>query len=327
MGGRKLSDLAEYAGRLHESERRSYPRRLAPLSCGCAFDALKGVRAVIFDVYGTLVNYWRPGFEARQSREALLVEAFSGVVGRFAMGETLAAVNPAAPPAQTLCDFYNGLLALNRQKSAGGGTEVPEVRVEEIWSAIAMILKRNGYKTAPAWGGGAEFARRLAYTYNFLSMGRELYPGAAAALKKLKNDNIALGILSNAQFYTPIDLTLMLRDQSAGEINDYNELFDADLTFLSCDYGFIKPSEALYRRLFDALYEYRITPGQTVIAGNDLSEDIAPAAALGMRTALFCGDGLMVLGRDGAGAGVTPDITFCEWEELPGKISFHGEME
>jgi putative hydrolase of the HAD superfamily len=319
-----VSDLAEYARRLHESERRSYPRRLEPLSHDSAFGALNGVRAVIFDVYGTMVNYWRDGFEARQAREALLVEAFSGVVDRFGMGEALSAINPAAPPAQTLCDFYNGLLALNRQKFADGGAALPEARVEEVWAAIAMILKRNGYRAESAPGGAAGFARRLAYTYNFLSMGRELYPGATAALKRLKEANIALGILSNAQFYTPIDLTLMLRDQSAGAIDDYNELFDADLTFLSCEHGFVKPSEALYRRLFDALYEYGIAPNQTVIAGNDLTEDIAPAAALGMRTALFRGDAKMAFGMD---AGVTPDIVFYEWAELPEKISFHGEPE
>jgi len=325
-----LSDLAEYALRLHESERRAYPRRLKPLRCGSAFNTLKGVRAVIVDVYGTMVNYWRPGFEERGSREALLVEAFSGVVDRFGMGETLAAMNPADPPGKTLCGFYNGLLAINRQKSMGEGVALPEVRVEEVWSVIALMLKRNGYDAdarAPRPCGAEDFARCLAYTYNFLSMGRELYPGAASALKKLKNGNMALGILSDAQFYTPIDLTLMLREQSGGKIVDYGELFDTDLTFLSCEYGFVKPSEALYRRLFDALYEYQITPDQTVIVGNDLSTDIAPAAALGMRTALFCGDDLMVFGMDSDGDGVVPDIVFYEWEELPEKIQFHGEMD
>ncbi len=326
-----MSDLAEYARRLHESERRVYPRRLKPLRHESARDALKGVRAVIVDVYGTMVNYWRPGFEERGSREALLVEAFAGVVDRFGMGETLAAMNPADLPAKTLCDFYNGLLALNRQKSTGGGTAPPEVRVEEVWSVIALMLKRNGYGAdarAPRHGDPAEFARRLAYTYNFLSMGRELYPGVSNALKRLKDSNIVLGMLSDAQFYTPIDLTLMLRDQSGGKIVDCGELFDTDLTFLSCEYGFVKPSETLYRRLFDALYEYHITPDQTVVVGNDLATDIAPAAALGMRTALFCGDDLMVFGRDGGGDGedgVVPDIVFYEWDELPEKIRFHGE--
>jgi len=321
-----LSDLAEYARRLHESERRAYPRRLAPLRHESAHDTLKGVRAVIADVYGTMVNYWRPGFEGRDTREALLVEAFSGIVDRFGMGETLAAMNPADPPAKTLCDFYNGLLAINRQKSVGEGNALPEVRVEEVWSVIALMLKRNGYDAgAPLRGDPAGFARRLAYTYNFLSMGRELYPGVSSALKKLRDSNIALGILSDAQFYTPVDLTLMLRDQSGGRVVDYCELFDTDLTFLSCEYGFVKPSGTLYRRLFDALYEYHIAPDQTVVVGNDLTTDIAPAAALGMRTALFCGDDLMVFGRDGGGDGVVPDIVFYDWEELPERLLFHGE--
>ena len=323
-----MSDLAEYARRLHESERRSYPRRLNPLRLESARDTLRGVRAVIADVYGTMVNYWRPGFERRDSREALLLEAFSGVVDRFGMGETLAAMNPAETPAETLCGFYNGLLAMGREKSAGGGNALREARVEEVWSVIALMLKRNGYDAAASpWRGAPEdFARCLAYTYNFLSMGRELYPGVSGALKKLKDGNIALGILSDAQFYTPVDLTLMLRDQSGGRIADCGELFDPDLTFLSCEYGFVKPSEALYRRLFDALYEYHITPDQTVIVGNDLAADVAPAAALGMRTALFCGDDLMAFGRD-AGGGAVPDIVFCDWAELPERLLFHGEPE
>jgi len=320
-----LSDLAEYARRLHENGRRGYKRSINACGYESAHAALKGVRAAIFDVYGTMVNYWRPGFEARETREGLLLGAFEEIVSRFGMGDVLAGMNPGEPPAKTLNDFYNGLLALNHQKSAGKGIEFPEVRVEEVWSVIVMMLKRNGYdvdRHAP--GNAGDFARYLGYTYNFFSMGRELYPGVVDALKRLRGNNIALGILSDAQFYTPVDLTLLLRDQSGGAVDDYNELFDVDLTFLSCEYGFVKPSEVLFRRLFDALYEYQITPEQTVFAGNDLSVDIKPAAALGMRTALFCGDDVMLFGGD---ADVVPDIVFDSWEELADKISFHGEME
>jgi len=320
-----LSDLAEYARRLHENERRAYQRVITPAGYNCAHESLKGVRAVIFDVYGTMVNYWRPGFEAREARDGLLLEAFAEISARFGMGDVLMAMNPQESPAKTLSDFYNGLIALNHQKSVNRGIEFPEVRVEEVWAVIVLMLKRNGYDVnRHASGAPADFARYLAYTYNFLSMGRDLYPGVADALKRLKGDNIALGILSDAQFYTPIDLTLLLRDQSGGGVDDYNELFDVDLTFLSCEYGFVKPGEVLFRRLFDALYEYQITPAQTVFVGNDLSADIKPAAALGMRTALFCGDGVMLFGSD---SGVVPDIVFSSWGDLPNIISFHGEQE
>ena len=325
-----LSNLAEYARRLHERERRSYQRSLTPLKGECAFGALKGVRAAIFDVYGTLVNYWRPGFETRAARDALLLEAFAGVASRFGMGEVLERMNPREPAAKTLNDFYNYLLAMNYQKAADRGAVLPEVRVEEVWSVIVMMLKRNGYDVSahlPDGAAEADFARYLAFTYNFLSMGRELYPGAADALKRLKENNIVLGILSDAQFYTPVDLTLLLRDQSGGKVDDWNELFDTDLTFLSCEYGFVKPSETLFRRLFDALYEYQILPAQTVFVGNDLLIDINPAATLGMRTALFCGDDVMVFGGGEGGEDIVPDIVFEKWEELPDLISFHGEME
>jgi len=323
-----LSGLAEYARRLHEKERRVYERNLVPLGFNHAADSLKGVRAVIFDVYGTLVNYWRPGFESRERREVLLTEAFSEIVERFAMKEVLSKMNPAGLSADTLRDFYHGLIALNHEKAVSGGAEFPEVRVEEVWSVIVMMLKRNGYNvTANAPDGGvADFARYLAYTYNFVGMGRVLYSGVVDALRKLKADNIVLGILADGQFYTPLDLTLLLREQSGGKIDDYNELFDPDLTFFSYQYGFTKPSEILYRRLFDALYEYHILPSQTVFVGNDLITDIRPASAFGMKTALFCGDDVMVFGNNGdIDAAIVPDIVFESWDELPNLISFHGE--
>jgi len=323
-----LSDLAEYARRLHEKERRVYERVLVPMSCNHAADSLNGVRAVIFDVYGTLVNYWRPGFESRDRRESLLTEAFSEIAERFAMKEVLSKMNTAGLPSDTLRDFYHGLIALNHEKASIGGAEFPEVRVEEVWSVIVMMLKRNGYDAvanAPE-GGAADFARYIAYTYNFVGMGRALYSGAADALKKLKADNIVLGILADGQFYTPIDMTLLFREQSGGKIDDYNELFDPDLTFFSYQYGFTKPSEVLYRRLFDALYEYHILPSQTLFIGNDLSTDIRPATAFGMKTALFCGDDVMVFGEsEGVDADIVPDIVFESWDELPELVSFHGE--
>jgi FMN phosphatase YigB (HAD superfamily) len=82
----------------------------------------------------------------------------------------------------------------------------------------------------------------------------------------------------------------------------------------------------LYRRLFDALYEYNILPSQTVFAGNDLSTDILPAATFGMKTALFCGDDVMVFGEGGhIDSDIVPDIIFESWDELPELVSFHGE--
>jgi len=330
-----VSDLAEYASSLHEKESRVFDRVLKPRSCQARFQTLKGVRAVIFDVYGTLVNYWRSGFQSVQEREKTLLEAFSKLAVRFDMEETLVRMNPADAPGKTLSDFYHGLIALNHEKARGKGVEYPEIRIEQIWSVIVMMLERNGYSRerrcmagdrAFTFADTAGFARSIAYTYNFLSMGRVLYPDVTQALRKLKEDNIVLGIVSNAQFYTPIDLTLLFREQSGGKIEDFNELFDPDLTFFSYEYGVSKPDNLLFRKLFDALYEYHITPSQTVFVGNDLLIDIAPAQALGMKTAFFCGDDAMAFQHD-LGSEIIPDMIFHKWDEFAQEICFHGEME
>jgi putative hydrolase of the HAD superfamily len=133
-----------------------------------------------------------------------------------------------------------------------------------------------------------------------------------------------LGIVSNAQFYTPIDLSLFVRDQGGDRYDDYTELFDDDLTFFSYEYGIAKPGLFLFRKLYDALYEYHILPKQTVFVGNDLAADIEPAAEVGMKTALFCGDRRSAF-LHGLQGRVVPDIAFSDYAELPSVLSFHGE--
>jgi putative hydrolase of the HAD superfamily len=198
-------------------------------------------------------------------------------------------------------------------------------KIEEVWDVIIMILKRRGYKPEKYSPGlTRDFSRFLAYTYNFHSLGRQLYPGTVSALEMLKAQNIVIGVLSNAQFYTPIDLTLLIREQSHGNIDDFNELFEVDLTFFSFEYGVAKPNQILFRKLYDALYEFEILPSQTVLVGNDLSSDIQPAIEAGMKTAFFTGDKTGAFLHDLSGK-VIPDLSFQSWDELPQLISFHSE--
>ena len=120
-----------------------------------------------------------------------------------------------------------------------------------------------------------------------------------------------------------MDLTLLIRDQSNGKYDDYLELFDIDLTFYSYEYGFSKPNQLLFRRLYDALYEYHILPSQTVMVGNDLLIDIDPAKRAGMKTALFTGDSSMLFTH--GHTDIIPDLTFDDWETFSEKISFFSE--
>ena len=322
-----MSDLAEYARNLHEKETKKYNREIYPVDYPSNAEKVTDIRAVICDVYGTLLNYWKPGFESPEARSKSLLNSFKEVAERFGMVPILSKISPNDAPEKTLSDFYNGTIALNHEKAVKSGVNFPEVKIEDVWSLLLMILKRNGYNASQYFQvDEPEIPRYIAFTYNFLSLGRQLYPGVVETIEELKRNNIVIGILSNAQFYTPVDLTLMLRDQSGGRYDDYLELFDIDLTFYSYEYGVSKPNQLLFRRLYDALYEYHILPSQTIFIGNDLSVDIQPAQEAGMRTAFFAGDRETAFFHDLDGQ-VIPDITFKHWSELSSKISFYEEKE
>lgn len=320
-----MSDIAEFARILHEKEARKYERQILPLAYPSKTEKLTDIRAVICDVYGTLINYWKPDFQDSQTRTESLQYAFKEIIHRFSMTNVLNEINGNESPEKTLSDFYHGLIAIQHEKMTIKGIDFPEVKIENIWDIIIMLLKRRGYNPQQHFNGDIkDFSRYLAYFYNFQSLGRQLYDGVVDSLAALKQNNMFLGILSNAQFYTPLDLTFLIRDQSNGKYEDFNELFDSDLTFFSFEYGVAKPSTVLFRKLFDALYEYQILPSQTVLVGNDLLIDIQPAIEAGMKTAFFTGDTESAFVHDLSGK-IIPDISFESWDELPSHISFHSE--
>lgn len=324
-----MSVVADFARELHEKHAVGASRMLEPVGYPSRSEVLTGIRAVLFDVYGTLINYWRPEFEDEDTKKDALLGAFGKTISYFGMERYLVEMNPQETAEKTLWDLYHGLIALRHKLSLDKKVEFPEVKIEEIWNMIILMLKRRGYKPDGKFlrdASSSDFTRCVAFYYNFYSFNRGLYPGVAEALKRLSDDNILLGIISNAQFYTAIDMTLFLRDQSNGKIDDFTRLFDPDLLFFSFEYGVSKPNLLLFRKLFDALYEFQILPAQVLFVGNDLASDIKPAQDAGLKTGFFTGDKKSAFIHDYAGA-VVPDISFSAWDELPQRISFHSKMD
>jgi putative hydrolase of the HAD superfamily len=320
-----LSLVAEFARELHERHPVKQHPPVIPLYHSALKEKLFDIRTVTFDVYGTLIDYWRPEFDSEERKQRSLSSAFRQTADFFQMTEKLSVINPQDAPENTLRDFYHGLIALQHEKSVKKGVAYPEVRIEEVWQIIVMMLQRHGYDPDRiGLGERSELSRCMAYYYHFNSLGRGFFPGVVETLEALVGNNIKLGIVSNAQFYTPIDLTLFIRDQSNGRYDDYTELFDPTLVFFSYEYGAAKPNQMLLGKLFDSLYEHQILPSQAVFAGNDLSADILPAKQAGMQTAFFIGDRRCAFGLE-ASDKVVPDITFADWGDLPEKISFYEE--
>jgi putative hydrolase of the HAD superfamily len=320
-----LSIVAEFARHLHETAPHGGSRPLSPIEFPFKMERLYDVKVMIFDVYGTLFNYWKPEFAKEAEKQAALLETFGKTIAYFGLSPFLIDMTSETAPELTLSNLYHGLISLKHNLLLEKKNEYPEVKIEDVWYAIVLMLKRHGFTFSKSdYGSDQDFARCLAYCYNYFVFNRGLYPGVAQCLFALKNMGIKLGILSNAQFYTPIDLTLFLREQSRGAMNDMDELFENDIVFFSYEYLTAKPSQLLFRKLFDALYELQVLPAQTALVGNDLAVDIKPAQEAGMMTAFFTGDRQSAF-LQGLEDTVVPDITFSTWNDLPQKVSFHGK--
>ena len=109
-------------------------------------------------------------------------------------------------------------------------------------------------------------------------------PDAQPVIEELHRRGLVLGIVSNAQFYTPLLFEAFFL-QSTEQLG-----FDPDLSFFSYQHRQAKPGTWLYEQLVDALAARELDPAQILYIGNDALKDIHPAAQLGFRTALFAGD-------------------------------------
>ncbi|MDD5476422.1 MAG: hypothetical protein PHU03_07930, partial [Syntrophales bacterium] len=123
-------------------------------------------------------------------------------------------------------------------------------------------------------------------------------------LDTLKGSSVIMGIISNAQFYTPLLFSAHL---GAG-LEDLG--FRKDLIFFSYELGYCKPSSTAFKKAARTLMNEGIEPGQALYLGNDILKDIIPAGEAGLQTVLFAGDArsLNLREDDDRCRGIIPDM-------------------
>ncbi len=263
---------------------------------------LPGVRAVLFDLYGTLFisGSGEVGTVARASSQAAVEGAME------AMG-----LQPLRPPVGAVEQMQDRVRAVHAETTHRHGIECPEVQIAEIWSDVLAELARQGVLDADDVAR-LDFAQ-FAVEYEARANPCWPMPGWEPCLAELRRQGLLLGIVSNAQFYTPL-LFPALADRSAEQCG-----FEPDLQFYSYRHGHAKPGAAIFALAVRALAQRGIAAGEALYVGNDMLNDVAPAARLGLRTALFAGDARSLrLRRDDArAAGVNPTIVVTDLAEIP----------
>lgn len=210
------------------------------------------VRAIICDVYGTLLKVG-PAPQGAAERWRCDVQNIAGP----SMGVALK-------------DFdirCASVVAAEHAARRAAGEPFPEVD----WIAVVRSAM-PGLVDAPT---GADRATLVSSLHAGCSRTCTAMPGALAAMESLRASGLLHGIASNAQHYTRDELT------GAGFPDTF---FQPELCFFSGEHGFAKPSPRVFAMLTEKLAAHGIAPHETLMVGDSIEKDIAPAAAAGWQT-------------------------------------------
>ena len=278
---------------------------------------LRGIRAVLWNVYGTLLAI--PGGELyfEHPQKVLMDVALDKTVQEFKMWGSM--TRRPGQPGEYLGQIYS--LVLGEQRVAVSCDKHGEVAADRVWEAIVKKLFQKDYKFDTGFYGALnEFSRKLAYFFHASLQGTACYPGAAAALHAVARAGLLQGILADGQCFSSVQLQrgLALQDTHA----HLDQLVPEDLRFWSYELHVRKPSERLFRSALQALQEKGVGPGEVLHVGSRLMTDLAPARRLGMRTALFAGDkaSLQATPEQLKDALTRPDVMLTELPQIAAVI-------
>ena len=260
-----------------------------PADIDCYGKKLPGVRAVMWDIYGTLFSVGVGDLEASLDESDRLQSAAAATLNEFHLAPALRQLTPDQPPAVTLRDLYLRGIHESHQSSRTRGIEYPEVVIENIWLTILQQCSTAGYQP-PTTEPLTHTALRCAYFFDSTLQQTSLYPHAAQCLITLSRTGRRQGIVSNAQFYTPWHLRRLLQKAPPSPAPDLSSIITPNLCFFSYQLGFSKPNLQTFRRARAALQQLNITAAQTLYIGNDMLNDIWGATQVGWHTVLYAGD-------------------------------------
>ncbi|ABW66302.1 HAD family hydrolase [Desulfosudis oleivorans] len=245
------------------------------------------VLAVLFDIYGTLFisAAGDTGQQTQHPRTGPLLQ------------EVLKDANLHFPAAVSLA-LAREIQNAHAQKKADG-IDFPEIEIDRLWQ---KVLNTDDLQAA----------RNAAFAHEMTTNPVWPMPGLEKLTEKIEQKKLAAGIVSNAQFYTPL-----LFEYFSGCAPEASWALP-DLVFYSYRHGVAKPSPHLFDLAARALEKRGILPHQTLFVGNDMKKDMAPARAVGFQTVLFAGDArsLRLHASDPCCKNFYPDMVITDLAQL-----------
>jgi putative hydrolase of the HAD superfamily len=247
---------------LRDKNWRGYITPLLPIPSGMGQRGMPTGRlhCMLFDIYGTLL--------ISGSGDIGTVKTAKRNFGQIE--QLLKKYQILQSPQQLLDDFFSAIESEHR-KMRRKGIEYPEVDVLKIWQVLLDSIR-------------FENLREFAMQFEIITNPVYPMPHLEELLAACRRVGIKMGIISNAQFYTPILFEYFLK-ATLSKIG-----FDPDLTVFSYREGRAKPSSDLFEKVGVCLDQKHISRSSSLYIGNDMLNDIKPAQKAGFQTALYAGD-------------------------------------
>ena len=140
---------------------------------------------------------------------------------------------------------------------------------EEIWVLFTERIIKGMGGEGNTYAAAREMEGRWAHSIHF-----ELYDDVLPVLDRLREHGLAIGLVSN----------------SSRDLNDFvaHHGLYADAVLTSRAHGKTKPHESIFRAILDRL---GVAPGEAVMVGDTIEDDIEGARAIGMRSILLDREG------------------------------------
>jgi putative hydrolase of the HAD superfamily len=265
---------------------------------------LKGVQAVIFDIYGTLIISASGDVDSLPFSQKTILKCLKETQIQVLLKNTESA-------ASFLLKEYRSTIEAFHQKSRSKGVPFPEVDIIKVWK---RVIQRSVDKNLIKKPEKTDYTK-LAFIFELLN--NPVYP------MPLLRDTIntlsryfKLGLISNAQFYTPLILNYFLNNTLTAPGNETVDFFEPELTIFSFKQHKAKPDKALYILAKERLKKFHIKPESVLYVGNDMLNDICPAKRVGFKTALFAGDKRSLRLRREKVKGIQPDTVLTELNQI-----------
>jgi putative hydrolase of the HAD superfamily len=218
------------------------------------------IEGILFDVYGTLFIS-RSGDIGMAKKNSPQTERLEKLLQQYGIKKD----------SQFVLNRFYTAIENQHELLKEQGVDFPEVEIDQIWM---RVLETDNLETV----------REFAVTYELIANPVYPMPNLETMLSVCQDLNVVLGIISNAQFYTPYLFNWFLGSPP-------EELgFHPDLIFYSYKFGYAKPSTFMFQIAAEQLKHMDISVGSALYIGNDMLNDMYPAKQAGFKTGLFAGD-------------------------------------